>query len=206
MIHIWTIDNNYQLQLNVIELLKYPLLAKIYELDTSKGKTLSKEYYKYLDFITNSSGYCVKHGLNNKEAHEYAFKNTNLPKDYEFPKNHKDILKYVIDELEYDIITDLVNSAVKALKVSAKSLKAYIDRLNELEESDFKDKDGEPIDLSNTVNKVMKTISDIPKGIAEFEVLVNKQKSNKSVLRGANEFESSMEGDDGVESYSPNSK
>jgi len=203
MIHLWIIDNNYQLQLNVLELAKYPIVCKVYELDTSQGKWLSKEYYKYLDFISNSNGYCVKHGLNAREAHEYAFKNTNLPKDYVLPKDHKAILKFVIDELEYDAVSVLVNAAVKALKVSARSLQSYVDVLNDLVEAEFKDKDGTPIDISATVNKVLKTISEIPKGIEIFNDLVNKQKTNNNTLRGSKEYSTSMEGDDAIESYIP---
>ena len=51
MVHLWKIVND-NLDLNVEELLKYPILANVYRADKSKDKFESKEYFKYIDFIT----------------------------------------------------------------------------------------------------------------------------------------------------------
>ena len=201
MIHLWTIDSKDNLELNVTELLKYPLLAAVYQKDTSPEKKLSKEYFKYLDHITATSGYCVKNGLNDADAHLYAFNQTRLDKTYVFPPNNKAIIKWVSEELEYDVIASLVNTAVQALNTSAKSLKYYVKTLNNLVEDDFKDKDGNPIDVSMTVNKVMKTISDIPGSIDKLKVLIEKQSNNSKVTRGSNEYRHSMDGDGDIERY-----
>ena len=201
MIHLWTIDNKDNLELNVTELLKYPLLATIYQRDTSDGKRLSREYFKYLDHITSTNGYCVKNGLNDADAHLYAFNQTRLDKTYVFPTNNKAIIKWVKEELEFDIIANLVSTAVKALRVSTKSLTHYVDTLNNLSNEDFKDPDGNPIDVSAIVNKVMKTISEIPGSIDKLKVLIEQQTNNSKVTRGSNDYKPSMDGDSDIERY-----
>lgn len=201
MIHIWYIDNTDNLVLNLQELLKYPLLAKVYQQDTSTTKYLSKEYFKYLDYLTASSGYCVKNGLNARDAHLYAMSQTKLPKDYHLPLNHKDILRFVKDELEFDGINRLVSMATKAMNVSTRSLENYIDTLNDLDKDEFKDSEGNPIDISAIVNKVMKTISTIPGDVDKLKNLIEKQNNNSQVIRGSNEYRPSMDGDRDIESY-----
>lgn len=201
MIHIWYIDNTDNLVLNLQELLKYPLLAKVYQQDTSTTKYLSKEYFKYLDYLTASSGYCIKNGLNDKDAHIYAMSQTKLPKDYRFPLNHKEILRFVKEELEFDGINRLVSMATKAINVSTRSLENYIDTLNNLEKDEYKDTEGNPIDVSAIVNKVMKTISTIPGDVDKLRSLIEKQNNNSQVIRGSNEYRPSMDGDRDIESY-----
>jgi regulator of RNase E activity RraB len=201
MIHIWYIDNTDNLVLNLQELLKYPLLAKVYQQDTSTVKYLSKEYFKYIDYLTSPSGYCIKNGLNAKDSHIYALSQTKLPRDYHVPLNHKEILKFVKEDLEFDGINRLVSMATKALNISTRSLENYIDTLNNLERDEFKDKDGNAIDVSDMVSKVMKTIKSIPGDIDTLKNLIEKQNNNSQVIRGSNEYRPSMDGDREIESY-----
>lgn len=201
MIHIWYIDAKDNLVLNIHELLKYNLLAKVYEQDTSTAKYLSKEYFKYLDYLTAAGGYCVKNGLNTKDAHIYAKDQTKLPRDFVLPKNHKEILKFVKEELEYDVITRLVNSATKALNVSTRSLENYIDTLNDMDAKDFKDEEGNPLNISDMVSRVMKTIKTIPGDIDTLKNLIEKQNNKSQVIRGSNDYKPSMDGDRDIESY-----
>lgn len=202
MIHLWRITNSLDLELNIEELLKYPILADIYKKDNSDGKFLSTEYFKYLDFITNPKGYCVSKGLNSQEADIYAKGQTRLPKDYYFPKNNKLIIKYVKDELQFDVIDNLVGTAIKALNVTSKSLANYIDRLNDLEEKDYMDDKGAPIDLSSIITKMMKIAADIPNNIKQYESLLEKQTTKKTIVRGSIEYTESMDGDESLEHYS----
>ena len=204
MIHIWKVTDDSKLDLNIEELLKYPILANIYRSDKDVDKFNAKEYFKYLDFITNPKGYCISNGLNTSEAHNYAFRQTNLPKDFEFPKNNKDIIKFVKEDLQFDVVDNLVNTSIKALKVTSKSVANYIDNLNELESKDYKTDDGEPIDLSSIITKMMKIAADIPNNIKNFESLLEKQATQKTILRGTTEHTESMDGDDELESYRSN--
>lgn len=203
MIHIWYIDNTDSLVLNLQELLKYPLLAKVYQQDTSSTKYLSKEYFKYLDYLTASGGYCVKNGLNLKDAHIYALSQTKLPKDFHVPINHKEILRFVKDELEFDGINRLVSMGIKAINVSTRSLETYIDTLNTYEKEDFKDADGNIIDVSDMVTKVMKMIKSIPGDTDTLKNLIEKQNNNSQIIRGSNDYRPSMDGDADIESYIP---
>lgn len=201
MIHLWYIDNNDNLVLDIKELLKYPILAKIYQNDISTEKTTAREFFKYIDFRTSSTGYIRRNGLNDKEAHKYALSQTKLSKDFIFPNNLKTILDFVSENLEYDVVATLVTTAIKALRVSTKSLNVYIDNLNELESSEYKDKEGNPIDISALISKALNTISNIPKDITNLEKLLELQKSSKAVVRGSTEYKNSMDGDDSLESY-----
>ena len=202
MIHIWKIiDNN--LDLNIEEVLKYPELANIYRNDKSKDKFESREYFKYLDFRTNPRGYCLTNGLNEKESHEYSLRNTRLPVDFEFPKNNKSIIKFVTSNLQFDAIHTLVSGAIKGLNITAKTINSYIEHLNNIEQDDYKDKEGNPIDLTTIITKMMKISNDIPDNIKRFEGLLEKQ-SITVTIRGNNEYSSSMDGDTEIESYIPN--
>jgi len=200
MIHIWKLSE-LDLELDVKELLKYPLLADIYRKDTSKERYVSKQYFRYLDFMTATNGYCRLNGLTFDEAHIYSIKQCALPKDFIFPGNNKIVIEYIKDSIEYDVVTESILSCIKSLKISSKSLTSYMDYLNETIEKQFKDKDGALIDLTIIVNKVIKTIGDIPKTISVYEELLAKQKSNKQTLRGNNEFRQSMDGDTDIERY-----
>jgi len=200
MVHLWKINNSLELDLNVTELLKYDILAKVYQSDTSDGKSLSHKYFMYLDFITASSGYCVTNGLNDSEAHIYAMKHSKLDSTYHFPANNKTIIAFVKSELERDTVFTLVSAAIQALNVSSKSVKNYIKVLNNMEKDDFQDKDGNPINVAETVNKVLKTLKEIPSSIDIYESLLSKQKTKKVALRGQKDFRSSMDGDDDLKS------
>lgn len=204
MIHIWRITDSLELELNVEELLKYPILADIYKRDTSDGKFLSTEYFKYLDFITNPKGYCVMNGLNSQDADIYARRQTRLPKEFYLPKNTKGVIKYIKDELQFDVVDNLVGTAIKALKVTSKSLSNYIDRLNDLEDKDYMDDKGVPIDLSSIITKMMKIAADIPNNIKQYESLLEKQTTKKTIVRGSIEYTESMDGDESLEHYSDN--
>lgn len=199
MIHLWKIENN-NLDLNVEELLKYPILANVYRADKSKDKFESKEYFKYVDFITNPRGHCYVTGLNQKESHDYSLRQTRLSEDYEFPKNNKDIIKFVTSELQFDPINTLVNGAVKSLNITIKTINNYISHLNDIEEADYKDTEGNPIDLTGVINKMMKISNEIPENIKRFESLLSKQSEKGIIARGTAEYTNSMDGDDDIES------
>lgn len=203
MIHIWQIDDKDRLVLNVKELLKYPMLAAIYQNDYSKEKHISHEYFKYLDYMTNSSGYCVRHGLSFKEAHTYSHRQTTLPSDFKFPPHNADVVAFVAENIEYDVVATLVKTAIKALRVSTRSLETYIDNLNEMAYDKFKDKEGNPIDISTIISKNLNTISNIPKDIANLEKLLELQKNSKQVVRGSSEYKSSMDSDVDLDKYIP---
>ena len=47
MIHIWKVTDDFKLDLNIEELLKYPILANIYRSDKDVDKFNAKEYFKY---------------------------------------------------------------------------------------------------------------------------------------------------------------
>ena len=203
MIHLWKINDTLELELNIEELLKYPLLSKFYKQDTSPAKVLSTKYFRYLDFFTNSNGYCVRNGLNFTDSHKYALRQCKFPKDYNFPTNNKEIIDYVRKELESDNITKAINSCIKTLRISTKTLDSYIDYFNEMADEHYRDKDGNVIDMAAIVSKAIKTMSDIPKTIESYEQLLEKQKANQTELRGTGEFSESMDGDDGIERYLP---
>lgn len=202
MIHLWTLEDN-NLELNVTELLKYKLLAEIYNKDTSKEKYDSKEYFKYLDFMTNSKGYCVTKGLNFNESDSYSRRQCLFSKSFKFPENNKTIVEYVRDNLEYDPIDESLRACIKTLRISSKTLTSYIDLFNEQYDTNFTDKDGNIVDVTATINRAMKVISEIPATITKYQELIEKQKNNSPKLRGDKEYEESMDGDASLEQFIP---
>lgn len=203
MIHIWKIKG-VELDLNLEELLKYEILANIYINDKSPNKSDSILYFRYLDFITNPRGYCVKNGLSKVESHNYAFKNTNLPKDFKFPINNEDIIKFTKEHLQCDVVNELINVSIQALRITIKNLKSYISELNQLEIDDFK-KDDKTVDLTNIISKTMSITNSIPDKIKMLEELLAKQEESKT-LRGSKPYESSMDGDSEIESFGINER
>ena len=144
----------------------------------------------------------MKSGLNNIDAHNYAISQTKLDKQYVLPPNNKDIIAFV-KEIEYDPIVDILISSVKALRVSSKSLRMQVDVFNNLKEEELKNEDGSVIDVTDKINKILKTLSDIPARIEALEVIMNKVKSKTTTLRGTKEYSPSMDGDVSIESYIP---
>lgn len=203
MIHLWKL-NNLDLELNIEELLKYRLLGDIYINDKSTSKQNSTQYFRYLDFMTNSNGYCIRNGLSFNESHFYSLKHCKFTEDFKFPDNNKEIIEFVKKEIEQDVITDSILSCIKSLRISSKSINRYIDLINELHDTDFKDEKGNFIDLSLIVTKMLKQVSDIPSTIKIYEELLERQKQNNVILRGTGEYSSSMDGDDEIESHLTN--
>lgn len=194
MVHFWKIVND-NLVMELEEILKYPLLRDIYVADKSPNKANSHEYFKYLDFMTASSGYCVKNGLTYNESKTYSSKQVVFPKDFVIPTNDKDIVKYIRDQIEYDPINEAVLAAIKAFRVSAKSLNMYVDNLNEAAENNFKDKEGNIIDVQASISKSLALIAKIPTDIETFNGLLEKQAKAKISMRGSGSFSSSMDSD-----------
>ena len=201
MIHIWKLNNDLTLNINIEELLKYDKLATIYKSDTSKEKINSSLYFKYLDFMTNSNGYCYTHCLNFEASHKYSIKAANIPNDFTFPKNNKDIVNYVKEYIEEDIIGKTIRNCIKSLNLISKTITNYIDIFNDWDYDNFRDKDGNIIDISSDIAKLMKIQGNVPDIISKYEEFLEKQKSNKVILRGEKQFKPSMDGDANLEQY-----
>ena len=154
-----------KIEINKPEILLVKEFNDLWNNDKSKDKFESKEYFKYLDFITNPRGHCYVTGLNEKEAHEYSLRQTRLPEDFEFPKNNKDIVKFVNNELQFDPINTLVNGAIKSLNITIKTINNYVSHLNNIEEQDYKDADGNYI--SNNADAT--TFHEVIKLFKEYE-------------------------------------
>ena len=196
MIFLWTINEHDEIELNVSEILKDDVLAPIYRNDKTPGKFIAREYFRYLDFMTNSSGYCKRNGLSFKDSHIYSLKQVKLPQDFVFDKNNKKIIDYIEDNIECDIVVDAIRTSIKGLKFNTKNIEAYIEYLNDVRSGDFKDKDGNIIDISTTITKLLTAISNVPKDIEKLNKLMDEQKQNKHNLRGSGEYEQSMDGDE----------
>ena len=201
MIFLWKINEHEEIELNLEDILKDDVLAPIYREDKSNGKLVVKEYFKYLDFMTNQSGYCKRNGLSFKEAHAYSVRQCKLPTNYVFnDKQNKAIIAYIEENIESDVIVDSIRTSIKGLRLNTKNIEAYIDYLTDLREGDFKDKDGNVIDISTTISKLLTSIANVPKDIEKLNKLLDEQKQSKQKLRGSTEFEESMDGDESEES------
>lgn len=194
MIHVWKVEGQ-ELVLNLKELLKYSEFTAIYARDTSNGKALAKREFKYIDFIVNRDGYCVREGYNEKEAHAFAVKNAGMPSDYTPDKAVAKALAKA-KELNGGVIEDLIDSTVAAFRVDAKLVK-HVRALMEKIEGDVKEvSDVENVlKLTDAVINISNTIPlKITKLLALREEYDKQQSKISNTKRGGGELSNSLDG------------
>lgn len=201
MIHVWKIEKD-ELVLNLRELLKYPEFASLYTRDTMNGKLMAKREFKYIDFIANRDGHCVKEGYDSKEAHEFAVKNSGLPSDYK-PDKYVSRAIEKAQELNGGVIEDLIDSTVAAFHVDAKLVK-HVRALMEKITGEVK----EIADVENIMrltDTLINISSTIPAKVTKLLLLreeYDKQKSKTiNTKRGGGELSNSYDGA-GIEQFS----
>jgi hypothetical protein len=194
MIHVWRVEGQ-ELVLNLRELLKYTEFNSVYIRDASNDKALSKREFKYIDFITNRDGFCVKEGYNDKEAHVFAVKNVGMPSDY-IPDKY--VLRAIdkARELNGGVIEDLIDSTVAAFRVDAKLVK-HVRFLMEKIEGEVKDvADVENVlKLTDAVINISSVIpAKIIKLLALREEYDKQQSKTNNTKRGGGELSNSLDG------------
>lgn len=197
MNYIWYIKNDV---LNVYEdrLIKHRMLWNYYENDKSVDRNESKEVFKYMDYITDSSGFIRLNGLTGDEAHRHAVNRTRLDADWKPSQLENMLIDYIKDNIEHDVIVESIELTIKTLSLSRKALQTYG---NMLEEYINKDDNAKDYDVIGIVDKINKASDSIPKSVERLKSLYKQQGEKSKVLRGGHEFKDSMDGDANLEQY-----
>ena len=195
MIHLWkVIDDN--IILNATEIYKDPVLCKVLQNDKSIGKLHAHTTFRYIDMICNQSGFCKSNGLSKEEARVYVSKNCIFPQGYEIPKNIEKLISYVEDNIEHDYILTSIRTAIKALKIATSSIEAYMEELQTLKGGNFKDADGNRVDVYSIITKLLASVANVPKDIKALQKLQEEALANVGTIRGGEEYSKSMDGDE----------
>jgi len=193
--HLWKIENNQTLVLNLREILKYNEFAIIYNRDKTNGKLQAHNEFKYIDFHSNRAGVPIVSGFNAKETHEFAIKHSNLSDKY-LPDEHVKKAIKKAKELNSGVIEDMIDTIVAALHVSAKVVTHAKELMEDLES---KAKTVEEIQaiikLTDVVVDMANTIPMKVKKLLELKDEYDKQEAKTSnTKRGGGELTESFDG------------
>lgn len=193
--HLWKIENNQTLVLNLREILKYNELAIIYTRDKTNGKLQALNEFRYIDFHANRESVPIVSGFNDKETHAFAIKHSYLPDSYKPDDAVKKAIKKA-KELNAGVIEDMIDTIVTALRTSSKLAVHANNLLNDLE-SNIKSNDDIQVamkltdivvDLANTVPIKIKKLLELR---AEYDKQESKHLNSK---RGGGELTESYDG------------
>ena len=193
--HLWKIENNQTLVLDLREILKYNEFAIIYNRDKTNGKLQAHNEFKYIDFHANRAGVPIISGFSASETHAFAIKHSNLSDKY-LPD---DAVKKAIrkaKELNSGVIEDMIDTTIAALRVSAK-VATHAKELMESLESTARtvDEIQAIIKLSDVVVDMANTIPMKVKKLLELKDEYDKQESKSlNTKRGGGEVTESFDG------------
>lgn len=192
---------NDKIELNVGEILKYPVLAHIYQRDKTTQKQMAYKEFMYICFCADKEGICAKKGYNKKETHMFAVNNSQLPNDYIPDANVKDAIRFCEDNLNTNVVEDLIRSTLRGLRISAKIVETLLDE----QDKRISKNDVTPELLGiydKSVKELIKIAADIPNRIESLTTLLNnydKFTAGTNKLRGGQEYRSSYDGYDDEE-------
>jgi len=201
MLHLWTVNGN-TLILNVSEILKYKELAIIYKRDESDDKAFARKEFRYIDFLSNREGYCVLNGLSKKDAHKHAVLNSNLHPDYKPDTFIKIAISKVYDELNGGVIEKLIDSAVRALNISASGIEQMTDKAEDIiDKASGTDEDiAKLIGLLTQINTMSASIPVKVRTLLDLRKEYDISSKGTVIERGGKTYTPSLDGDGEVES------
>jgi hypothetical protein len=200
MIYAFKIVND-KIELNVTEILKFPILAQIYKRDKTTEKQTAYKEFMYICFCADKEGICAKKGYNKKETHLFAVSNSQLANDY-IPDGYvKDAISFCEDNLNTNVVEDLIRSTLRGLRLSGKTIEILLEKVDE--RINKNDVTPEALGIyDKSVKELIKIAADIPNRIDNLMTLLNnydKFSTGTNKLRGGQEYRSSYDGYDDKE-------
>jgi hypothetical protein len=131
----------------------------------------------------------------------FAVNNSQLPNDYIPDANVKDAIRFCEDNLNTNVVEDLIRSALRGLRISAKTIEILLDE----QDKRISKNDVTPEALGTydkSVKELIKIAADIPNRIESLTTLLNnydKFTAGTNKLRGGQEYRSSYDGYDDEE-------
>lgn len=196
MVHTFKIEND-KLIIDIDQILQYPLLQQIYSRDYSNDKSFADKEFRFIYYLTDRKGYCIKAGLSKIESYNFARKNAGLSDDYIPDKVIIAAIDFVKDNLNITAVEDLITSTIKGLNMISKTVRVLTNSVEDLMEKEIDLK--AMVAFEESINQILKIANDIPSKIESLTELNNKwDKIEKglSSIRGGQIYRNSYDGTD----------
>jgi hypothetical protein len=197
-------------QLDREEIALYPNIKKILVRDQGgkvigdtdgRHKKFAYKEFTYIYFMCDFAAYPAQHGLNDKEAHEYAIKHAKLPSDYK----PDDVVRAVMVQYEKEHLSP----AKKAIKTLIR-LFTLNDRIVEKIENNLtatlelptlnRDQIKEILEYQQKLIDIATTIPQQAKKLREAMSLLEEEEKAVQIMRGGDVKHSSMDPGNNIES------
>lgn len=202
-LHVWLVEGS-KLILNIEQILKVPILAKIYN-DWHTNKDFMYKVFKFIDCYADENGYIFRNGLTELKAFNYAIDVAQLSSDFRPTKDMQDAINWLfehninyIGKMCYESISALQNST-ELMAIMNKNLR------NDLKKESFtKEEIGSMLGYTREIMKMGKDIPNVIRDITESEDNYNKSKAKQTIVRGGKTLASSMDVNNAVDNGGSN--
>lgn len=198
MLHVWLVEGT-KLILNVEQILKVPILAKIYN-EWHNDRDLMYKIFRFIDCYADEDGYIKRNGLTDMKAFKYALDVCQLPDTF---RPSPDVLKAIdwLEDHNINFVGALFFENIEALS-NARDLVTIMNKnlRNDLRKDSFTKEEiasmlGYIKEITNMANGIPKLIENLK----SVEESYNKSKLNKTIVRGGKAMSSSMDPRNAIE-------
>lgn len=191
-LHVWLVEGS-KLILNVEQILKVPVLAKIYN-DWHSDRELMYKFFRFIDCYADEDGYIKRNGLTEMKAFNYAIEVAQLNPDFKPTKDMVDAINWLIEhninyvgQMFFETI-DALQAGKDLMAVMNKNLRADLKK-----ESFTKDEIGNMLGYMREITKMGKELPKLIAELKETEDNYTKSRLRKTVVRGGKELAASMD-------------
>ena len=191
-LHVWLVEGS-KIILNIEQILKVPVLAKIYN-DWHNDRELMYKIFNFIDCYADEDGYIHRNGLKDQKAFDYAIEVAQLNSDFRPTKDMIEAINWLVEH-NINYVGQMFFETVNALQ-AGKDLMAVMNKnlRNDLKKDSFtKEEIGGMLGYMREITKMGK---DLPKLIAELKEAEDnyvKSKLKKTIVRGGKELAASMD-------------
>lgn len=198
MLHVWLVEGT-KLILNVEQILKVPILAKIYN-EWHNDRDLMYKIFRFIDCYADEDGYIKRNGLTDMKAFKYALDVCQLPDTF---RPSPDVIKAIdwLEDHNINFVGALFFENIEALS-NARDLVTIMNKnlRNDLRKDSFTKEEiasmlGYIKEITNMANGIPKLIENLK----SVEESYNKSKLNKTIVRGGKAMSSSMDPRNAIE-------
>lgn len=186
------------LEIDVPEILKYPVLAHIYNRDNSIAKEYAYKEFMYCVHLSDRRGYVFKAGLSKAEAKQWAKDRTGLLPSWKPDEYIEKAIALMNNSLNITVVEDLLDGSIRSLHLSSKLIKRFADEIDEIVNDPNSTRD-DLLACEDTLKDLIKRSHDIPQQIDILEDLkeqYDKQQGGVAKVRGGGIYKRSYDGDD----------
>lgn len=198
MLHVWLVEGT-KLVLNIEQILKVPILAKIYN-EWHTDRDLMYKIFRFIDCYADEDGYIKRNGLTDMKAFKYALDVCQLPDTFRPTPDIENAINWLAEH-NINFVGALFFENIEALS-NARELVAIMNKnlRNDLKKDSFTKEEiasmlGYVKEITNMANGIPKLIENLK----SVEESYNKSKLNKTIVRGGKAMSSSMDPRNAIE-------